>query len=439
MVEGVHRDAADGGALTTPAALAGFADVLVLVLDVADLADRRVADDRDPPHLARWHADLRVVSLAGEQLGRHARRADDLAALAAAELDVVHRAAQRNARQRQRVPRFDVGLRSADHLVTDGQTDGRQDVALLAISVGQQRDPRAPVRVVLDRADGRRDVQLVALEVDDPVELAVAATLVADGDLSLRVAAGIGLERDQQALLGLLCRGDLVKSAHRHESAAGRGGTVLLYRHCLVTLEHAFDLLPFCQGDDGLLPVRLKAVGLATAALLAADVHRVHADDLDLEGLGDRQRDLGLRRPRVHPEEILSRRHRGVALLTDQRTLDHLDRRPHDSHSSTWVNADRVKTMVSAVSTSVGLRLVARMVLTPARLRVDFSSIRSCSGMTKSVRAPAPSWSKRLATRLVFGASSVISSTMRTAPSCDFTDSATRKAIRRCLRGIFSS
>src|SRR3981081_1478324 len=97
------------------------------------------------------------------------------------------------------------------------------------------------------------------------------------------------------------------------------------------------------------------------------------------------------------PEEVFAGRHRGVALLTDQRTLDHLDGRSHESHSSTWVNADRVKMMVSAVSTSVGLRLVARMVLTPARLRVDFSSIRSCSGMTNSVRAPAPSWSKKAA------------------------------------------
>src|SRR5207245_2050955 len=109
--------------------------------------------------------------------------------------------------------------------------------------------------------------------------------------------------------------------------------------------------------------------------------------DLDLEGFRDRQRDLGLGRLRVYAEEVFSGRHRGVALLTDQRTLDHLDRRSHDSHSSTWVNADRVKTMVSAVSTSVGLRLVARMVLTPARLRVDFSSIRSCAGITNSVRA----------------------------------------------------
>src|SRR5438874_229902 len=439
MVEGVHGDAAAAGALATPAALAGLADVLVLVLDVADLADRRVADDGDPPHLAGWHADLGVVPLAGEQLCRHAGRADHLAALSTAQLDVVHRAAQRDVHERQRIPRLDVGLRATDHFVTDRQADGRQDVALLAVGVGQQRDSGAAIRVVFDCADGRRDVELVALEVDDPVELSVAAALVADGDLSLGVAAGIGLEGHEQPLLRLLRRRHLVEGAHRHEAAAGGGGAVLSYRHGSDTLEHAFDLLPFRQRHDRLFPVRLEAVGLAPAAFLAADVHGVDTDDLDLEGFRDRQRDLGFGRPGVNPKEVLAGCHGGVALLTDERTLDHLDCRSHDSHSSTWVNADRVKMMVSAVSTSAGLRFCARMVLTPARLRVDFSSMRSCSGMTNSVRAPAPSWSKRSAMTRVLGASSAISSTTRTASSCDFTERAARSASRRCLRGIFCS
>src|SRR5438874_4346678 len=335
MVEGVHGDAADGGALATPAALAGLADVLVLVLDVADLADRRIADDGDAPHFAGWHADLRVVPFAREQLRRHAGRAHHLAAFARVELDVVHCAAQRDACERQRIPRLDVRLGPADHLVADRQSDGRQDVALLAVGVGQQRDPGAAVRVVFDRADGRQDVQLVALEIDDPVELSVTTALVANGELSLRVAPGIGLEGHEQALLRLLRRGDFVEGAHRHEAAAGGGWAVLLYRHGSDTLEHAFDLLSFRQRDDRLFPIRLEAVGLAAAAFLAADVHGVDADDLDLEGIGDCQRNLGFGRPGVHPEEVLAGRHRRVTLLTDQRTLDHFDRRSHDSHTST--------------------------------------------------------------------------------------------------------
>src|SRR5260370_8478641 len=128
-------------------------------------------------------------------------------------------------------------------------------------------------------------------------------------------------------MVGVLLPGDVIKGAPRHESAAGRGGAVLLYRHGSDTLEHAFDLLPFRQRDDGLLPVRLKAMGAATAAFLAADVHRVDADDLDLEGVRDRQRDLGLRRLRWNPEEEFSGRHPGVALLTPHGPLHHPNRR----------------------------------------------------------------------------------------------------------------
>src|SRR5205823_5598125 len=45
MIHGIHRDAAHVRALAQPAAAAGLADRYVLMVDVADLADRRVALD----------------------------------------------------------------------------------------------------------------------------------------------------------------------------------------------------------------------------------------------------------------------------------------------------------------------------------------------------------------------------------------------------------
>src|SRR5919108_3556739 len=96
MVERVHRRATYGRALSAPAALARLADVLVLVLDVADLANRGVARDRDPSHLTGWHPDLGIVVLASQQLGRHPGGPNHLGAATRLELDVVHRGAQRN-------------------------------------------------------------------------------------------------------------------------------------------------------------------------------------------------------------------------------------------------------------------------------------------------------------------------------------------------------
>src|SRR3989442_8142062 len=108
----------------------------------------------------------------------------------------------------------------------------------------------------------------------------------------------------------------------------------------------------FFQAEDGIRDADVTGVQTCALPIFAADVHRVDADDLDLERVRDRQRDLGLRRLGVHPEQVLSGRHRGVALLTDQRALDDLDGGPHASHSSTWLSAERVKTTVSAVRTS---------------------------------------------------------------------------------------
>ena len=48
------------------------------------------------------------------------------------------------------------------------------------------------------------DAELVALEVDHPVEALVAAAPVARRDAALVVAAGVLLQRLDQALLGLL-------------------------------------------------------------------------------------------------------------------------------------------------------------------------------------------------------------------------------------------
>src|SRR5690242_3973944 len=54
VVDGVHRRATHGRALAPPAAAPRLAAGDVLVVDVADLADRRPADERHPAQLARW-------------------------------------------------------------------------------------------------------------------------------------------------------------------------------------------------------------------------------------------------------------------------------------------------------------------------------------------------------------------------------------------------
>src|SRR5919107_3785484 len=100
VVDRVHRDAAHRRADAVPARAPGLAVRDVLVLDVADLADGRVADDGDAPDLARGHAHLRVVAFLGDELREAAGRAHELAALAGPELDVVDLRAERDVADR---------------------------------------------------------------------------------------------------------------------------------------------------------------------------------------------------------------------------------------------------------------------------------------------------------------------------------------------------
>src|SRR5215212_907615 len=101
MVARVHHHAADLRALAQVAGAAGLAEVLVLVVEVADLADRRHAAERDATHLARRHPDRGVVTFLGQELRRGAGGPHDLAALAGDELDVVDRRAERDVGKRQ--------------------------------------------------------------------------------------------------------------------------------------------------------------------------------------------------------------------------------------------------------------------------------------------------------------------------------------------------
>src|SRR5215218_2165558 len=79
MVHRVHRDAAHVRLPAQPPSAAGLADRDVLVVDVADLADRRQAGRVDLANLARRHLHRGVLAVLGHQLHGGARAARDLA------------------------------------------------------------------------------------------------------------------------------------------------------------------------------------------------------------------------------------------------------------------------------------------------------------------------------------------------------------------------
>src|SRR3954466_7750632 len=119
VIDRVHRHAADVRADAQPPAAAGLADRDVLVVEITDLPDRRVALDVDLARLARRHLDRGVLAFLGHHLHPGAGAARDLAAAAGPQLHVVHQRAERNVLQRQGVARQDVDVVAGD----DGRAD----------------------------------------------------------------------------------------------------------------------------------------------------------------------------------------------------------------------------------------------------------------------------------------------------------------------------
>src|SRR5262249_56683621 len=181
-----------------------------------------------------------------------------------------------------------------DHLRADLEAVGRQDVALLAVGVVEERDSRRAVRVVLDRRDLRRDVHLVAAEVDDPVEPLVAAAHEAAGLPPLVVAASRGAEPHREALLRTGAR-QLDEVVRRLETASRGCRLELFDRHnCSLHSLEELELLARRQADVRLLPVLALAEEPAHALPLPLAVGDADIGDLDAEELFDGPADLDL-------------------------------------------------------------------------------------------------------------------------------------------------
>ena len=83
------------------------------------------------------------------------------------KFNVVDDRAGGNVLERQGIADQNIGFGTGGNCGADLQTIGRDDVALLAIRIIQQRNARRTVRIVFDRRDYGRNAELVALEIDD--------------------------------------------------------------------------------------------------------------------------------------------------------------------------------------------------------------------------------------------------------------------------------
>ena len=225
VIAGVHNYAADTGTHAHMANAAGLTKAYVLVVAVADAADSGAGVERNLANFAGGQTNLSNAVFLSHQLSGVTGRTNHLATLAGLDLNVVDQSTERDVGDGQAVAGLDVGVGAGHNSVADLQVERRQDVALFTIGINEQRDERGAVRIVLDRSNAGGDVVLVALEVDDTILTAVAAALMANGDLTAEIAARVILNRSQQGLFRSLL-GQLLKGQNRRK--APRGGSRLI-------------------------------------------------------------------------------------------------------------------------------------------------------------------------------------------------------------------
>ena len=123
-------------------------------------------------------------------------------------------------------------LRPANDRLPNLQPDWLQDVALLAVRITDERDPRRTVGVVLDRTNLARDAELVALKVDQAQLLLVAATVMADHHPAHVVTPAGALLHGEKRLMWLVGR-QVIIDQRRREAQCRCRWSICLNRHLL--------------------------------------------------------------------------------------------------------------------------------------------------------------------------------------------------------------
>src|SRR5215469_6325350 len=273
VIDRGHRDPAIVRALAQPALASGFANRNVLVLNVAHLAHRRHTVNQHPAGFTGRQLKQRVVPFFGHQLGLCSGRARHLRAFARPQLDVVHRRARRDVPQWQRIAGYDIGVRPAEDGLANLQAIRVQDVAMFAVGIAQQRQPRRAVRVVLYGHDLRWNARLLALEINHAQLAFVPATAPPAGHVALTAAAaGAALAFCQR--LERLFRRDLVATQCADEPSRRGYRSVSLNRHCFAHKRLGWLALPNRAAEVAL---RRSPKALASAAFKIKDSVRTRA------------------------------------------------------------------------------------------------------------------------------------------------------------------
>ena len=131
-----HRSTAHGRADAHVALAPGFAQFHIGMLGVADLTDGGITHLANQANFAGGQAHLGIFAFFGQQLGRAARAADQLTALAGLQLDVMNGRTNRDTRQWQcSCPTRISACGARNNGIADLQADRGDHIAFFTVDI----------------------------------------------------------------------------------------------------------------------------------------------------------------------------------------------------------------------------------------------------------------------------------------------------------------
>src|SRR5574343_912579 len=190
VIDRDHRGAANGRAHTPPALSARLTNLAKVILFVANLTDGGTTLNMHATNFAGTQTNLRVDTLASQQLNGRTCRTSYLRPLARQHLDATDSRTDRNVANRQRITRLDRSLRATHNRLPNNHALVGNNVTTLTVSVTNQSDVCCTIWIILKTLNLARNTILGALKINYAIGLLVATTLMADSHTAVVIATG---------------------------------------------------------------------------------------------------------------------------------------------------------------------------------------------------------------------------------------------------------
>ena len=191
MVVRVHNRTADCRTPTHISLTAGFTDFNVFVIAVAYGTYGSHADCGNVTKLAGGETKESILAFFSHELCGVACRSCELTASAGIKLNVVYKSTYGNIYKGKGVARLDIRRRTCNDGVADFESLRSENVILYSVLILNEGNVCGAIGIVLQCFNFCLNIELISLEIDNTILTAVSAAVMANGDSSVTVTAGM--------------------------------------------------------------------------------------------------------------------------------------------------------------------------------------------------------------------------------------------------------